>query len=92
VARGEDAPDSDMDIALVVRSHAAADLVREALMPLEDAQQIRISLTALTAKDLAALPEDDPWWVNVVREGGTELLAQALRARAGGRRPLAPAG
>ena len=69
VARGEDAPDSDVDIALVVRSHAVADQVREALMPLEDAQQIRISLTALTAKDLAALPEDDPWWGNVVREG-----------------------
>lgn len=38
-------------------------------MPLEDAQQIRISLTALTAKGLAALPEDDPWWANVVRDG-----------------------
>ncbi len=60
---------SDVDIALVVRSQAVADQVREALMPLEDAQQIRISLTALTARDLAALPDDDPWWVNVVREG-----------------------
>lgn len=54
-----------MDIALVVRSQAAADQVREAFMPLEDAQQIRISLTALTARELAALPEDDPWWANV---------------------------
>lgn len=69
VARGEDAPESDLDIALVVRSQAVADQVREALMPLEDAQQIRISLTALTTKELAALPEDDPWWANVVREG-----------------------
>jgi len=69
VARGEDAPDSDLDIALVVRSQSVADQVREALMPLEDAQQIRISLTALTTKELAALPEDDPWWANVVREG-----------------------
>ena len=69
VARGEDSPASDVDIALVVRSHAVADQVREALMPLEDAQQIRISLTALTAKELAALPEDDLWWINVVRDG-----------------------
>ena len=38
-------------------------------MTLEDEQQIRISLTALTAKELAALPEDDPWWMNVVRDG-----------------------
>ena len=68
VARGEDAPDSDVEIALVVRSHAVADQVREALMPLEDAQQIRISLTALTTKELAALPEDDPWWTSLVGE------------------------
>lgn len=69
VARGEDASGSDVDIALVVRSRAVADEVREALMPLEDAQQIHISLTALTTKELAALPEDDPWWANVVRDG-----------------------
>lgn len=68
VARGEDSPASDVDIALVVRSHAVADQVREALMPLEDAQQIRVSLTALTSRELAALPEDDPWWANVVRD------------------------
>ena len=48
---------------------AVADEVREALMPLEDAQQIRISLTALTPRELAALPEDDAWWANVAREG-----------------------
>ncbi len=69
VARGEDGPESDVDIALVVRSQAVADLIREALMPLEDAQQIRISLTALATEELAALPEDDPWWANIVREG-----------------------
>lgn len=69
VARGEDSPASDMDIAVVVRSHAVADRVREALMPLEDAQHVRISLAALTAKELAALPENDAWWVNVVRDG-----------------------
>lgn len=69
VARGEDSPASDVDIALVVRSHAVADQVREALMPLEDAQQIHICLAALTAKELAALPEDDPWWTAVVRDG-----------------------
>ncbi len=56
-------------IGVVVRSRAVGDQVREALMPLEDAQQVRIALTALTAKEPAALPEDDPWWANVVREG-----------------------
>lgn len=69
VARGEDSPASDLDIAILVRSQSVADQVREDLMPLEDGQQLRISLTALTPKELAALPEDDPWWSDVVRDG-----------------------
>lgn len=69
VARGEDSPASDLDIAILVRSQTVADQVREDLMPLEDGQQLRISLTALTPKELAALPEDDPWWSDVVRDG-----------------------
>jgi len=52
-----------------LRSQAVADQVREDLMALEDGQQLRISLTALTPKELAALPEDDPWWSDVVRDG-----------------------
>jgi len=69
VARGEDSPASDLDIAIVARSQAVADQVREDLMPLEDGHQLRISLTALTPKELAALPDDDPWWSDVVRDG-----------------------
>lgn len=69
VARGEDSPGSDLDLAIIVRSPAVADKIREALMPVEDAQQMRISLTALTPADLLALPEDDTWWTNIVREG-----------------------
>jgi len=69
VARGEDSPASDLDVAALVRSHAVADRIREDLMPLEDAQQLHISLTALTPKELKVLPEDDPWWSDVVRDG-----------------------
>lgn len=69
VARGEDTANSDLDLALLVRSHTIADQIREDLMLLEDAQQLRISLTALTSKELAALPETDPWWLDVVRDG-----------------------
>jgi len=69
VARGDDSPASDLDIALVVRSGAVADRVREDLQPLEDVYQVRISLTFLTPMDLLALPEDDPWWSDVVRDG-----------------------
>ena len=71
VARGEDSPDSDLDVVLLVRSQTVADQVREELMPLEDRQQLRISLTALTPKELATLPDDDPWWSDVVRDGRT---------------------
>lgn len=67
VARGEDSPDSDLDIAILTRSQTVADQVREDLMPLEDRQQLRISLTALTPKEFAALPDDDRWWSDVVR-------------------------
>lgn len=69
VARGEDSFASDLDLALVVRSQAVADRVREDLMPLEERQQIRISLAALTPRELATLPDDDPWWLDVVRDG-----------------------
>jgi len=68
VARGEDTPSSDLDMALLVANHAVADRVREDLMPLEDQQQLSISLTALTKEELAALPEDDRWWSGVVRD------------------------
>ncbi|MBI5334754.1 MAG: nucleotidyltransferase domain-containing protein [Burkholderiales bacterium] len=68
VARAQDSPGSDVDIAALVSSPAVADRLREALMPLEDAQHLRISLTALTPPELAALPDDDPWWTDVVRD------------------------
>lgn len=87
VARGEDAPGSDVDIALVVRSQSVAEQVREALMPLQDAQLIHISLRALTPKALAALPDDDPWWLKVEREH--RVLKGAAPDQA--RRRLAPA-
>ena len=68
VARAEDTASSDLDIALLVASSEVADQVREDLMPLEDDQQVRISLTALTPKELAVLPDDDRWWSDVVRD------------------------
>ena len=81
VARGEDSPSSDLDIAIVARSRTVADRVREDLMPLEDAQQLNISLTALSPKELAALPNDDPWWRDVVRDGRVLKGAAPEQAR-----------
>jgi len=68
VARGEDTPGSDLDIALLVSNHDVADEVREDLMPLEDQQQVSISLTALSAEEIAALPDGDRWWSDLVRD------------------------
>jgi predicted nucleotidyltransferase len=69
VARGDDATDSDLDIAVLVRSHGVTDKIRQALKQIEDSQQIRVSLTGLTPKELASLADDDPWWTNVQRDG-----------------------
>ena len=68
VARGEDTPRSDLDIALLVSSHKVADRVREDLMSLEDEQQVQFSVAALTPKDLAAISDNDPWWSGVVQD------------------------
>jgi len=87
VARGEDTSASDLDIALLVTSQKVADAIREDLMPLEDEQHLRISLTALTPKELNALPDNDRWWSDVVRDarvlkGSAPALAKRQLAKA----------
>ena len=68
VARAEDAPASDIDVALLVSAPNVGDKVREDLMPIEDELGVHVSLTALTARDLAALQEGEKWWSDVVRD------------------------
>jgi predicted nucleotidyltransferase len=68
VARGLDSSESDLDLAILVRSQTVTEQLRADLMPLEDAQHLRISLTALTSRELAALPDGDRWWSDVVRD------------------------
>ena len=87
VARSEDTPASDIDVALLVSSPDVSDKVREDLMPIEDELKVHLSVTALTAQDLAALQDGDPWWSDLVRDarvlkGGrpeTELKGARLR-------------
>jgi len=83
VARGEDSHDSDLDIAALVGAQTVADRLREDFLSLEDRQSLRISLTALTPQELAALPEDDRWWADVVRDGRVLLGAGPVQARRG---------
>jgi hypothetical protein len=61
-------PASDIDLALLVTSPKVADNARENLMPIEDELKVRITVTALTAQDLAALDAGDIWWSDVVRD------------------------
>jgi predicted nucleotidyltransferase len=68
VARGEDTPASDIDLALLVSSPAVSEKVRADLMPIEDAMNVHVSVTALTPQDLAAVRAGDKWWSDVVRD------------------------
>lgn len=68
VARGDDTPASDIDLALLVSTHTVGDNVREDVMPIEDELKVRVSVTALTAQELAALAEGDIWWSDLVRD------------------------
>jgi hypothetical protein len=64
-----------------------SDKVREDLMPIEDELKVRVSVTALTSQDLAALKDDDKWWSGVVRDcivlkgGRPEAEMKGVRAR-----------
>ncbi|CAN5506175.1 hypothetical protein BH11PSE9_BH11PSE9_12520 [soil metagenome] len=69
-ARGEDAPHSDVDLALVVTAKGsnAAEAAREALRSLGDRLHLNISVTALTPGDVAALPAGSRWWAEMSRD------------------------
>jgi predicted nucleotidyltransferase len=87
VARSEDTPGSDIDIALLISTPDVGDKIREDLMSVEDALNVHVSVTALTSKDLAALQDGDPWWSGVVRDakvlkgGRPEAEMKVVRTR-----------
>ena len=87
VARGEDTPASDIDVALFVSAPDVADKVREDLMPIEDELGVHVSVTALTSQELTALRKGDKWWSDVVRDARVlkgvppEVAMQGIRAR-----------
>lgn len=88
VARAEDTPSSDIDIALLVSASDVGDKVREDLMQIEDGSGVHVSVTALTAKDLVSLKAGDKWWSDVVRDARVlkgarpEVAMQRARASA----------
>jgi predicted nucleotidyltransferase len=70
VARGEDAPHSDVDVVLVMDENAveASHQVRDAVQALGDMLSLHFSAVILTPAELAAIRKDDPWWTEVMRD------------------------
>lgn len=70
VARGEDGPRSDVDIALVVSQDdvEVSHQVRDAVQALGDTLSLHFSAVVFTPAELAAIRKDDPWWADVVRD------------------------
>lgn len=69
VARGQDTPHSDVDIAIVAEDGSDAALaVREALQGLEDRFYVHFSVVGLTGADVARLSRGDAWWVAMSRD------------------------
>lgn len=93
VARGEDRPDSDLDIVFVAgpdEQDRAANAFREALV--EPAERLGFvpSVTGLSLGDIERLSDErDPWWAGVVADATAvmgprpdELAARLRRGRA----------
>jgi predicted nucleotidyltransferase len=85
VARGEDEPRSDVDLALVVSADESAVVqrARDAAQALGDRLGLQISATVLTPSDVARLRPDDAWWAGLVRDArllkGTSPARESAR-------------
>ncbi len=93
VARGEDLPDADLEVALVTADEDVATPVgrlREVLEPIQDVQRIWISVVGLSPSEVRRLAGGDRWWNKATRPHvtifgrGPEDLAEEL-ARPTGR-------
>lgn len=84
VARGEDAPHSDIDIAMVVAGPGTdiATKVREDLQIAEDRMLVHLSVVALTPPEIARLAPEDAWWAAMARDAkvikGVSPMEEAL--------------
>lgn len=92
VARGEDGPRSDLDVAIVIRGGSVDDVlrqVRQTLHGFEETLLITVSLVGLSHADVIRLSkgDGDPWWRALARDARIifgerpEALAARLRRR-----------
>jgi predicted nucleotidyltransferase len=71
VARGEDEPHSDLDIAVIApdgRVDETVESVRQALREVEDRLYISCSIVGLSPSDVVRLSSGDDWWQNMARD------------------------
>jgi predicted nucleotidyltransferase len=79
VARGDDGPDSDVDLAVLVKDESAADRVRDCLHEVEGALTAHFSVLALTPKDLRTV--DPTLWAAIARDARTLKGPDRARVR-----------
>jgi predicted nucleotidyltransferase len=86
VARGEDALDSDLDLAVLTedQDRATVDRVREALDPEADRLRFSPSVVGIGLSDVDRMKDGDPWWKNLAKEalvikGGRPETVRASR-------------
>jgi predicted nucleotidyltransferase len=79
VARGDDGPDSDVDLAILVKNESVADRVRDCLHELERSLRAHFSVMALTPKNLRMV--DPALWAAIVRDGRTLKGPEPVRIR-----------
>lgn len=97
VARGEDLPDADMEVALVSADDdvdTAVDRFREMVGPIQDVQRVWVSVVGLSRGDVRRLAGGDRWWtgatdpaIPVFGKPPAELAAELHRPE-GPRRPF----
>jgi DNA-binding transcriptional ArsR family regulator len=97
VARGEDGPDEDIEVALVAPDEDVETPVarlREVLGPMQDVQRVWISVIGLSPSEVRRLSGGDRWWMratspHVLLFGrGPDELAEELARPSGPRRPF----
>jgi DNA-binding transcriptional ArsR family regulator len=89
VARGEDVPDTDLELALVSADEDVKTPVtrlREMLGPIQDVQRVWVSVVGLAPSDVRRLSEKDRWWksatdphIPVFGSSPTELAGELER-------------
>jgi DNA-binding transcriptional ArsR family regulator len=70
VARGEDVPDADLEVALVAADDdvdTPVGRLREILGPIQDVQRVWISVVGLSPSEVRRMSKGDRWWKKATR-------------------------